>query len=111
MLSGIQPDNRLFPPASASQPAPGAEVPRLYCTCPSPKLHTACIFNHSLSPPAARSDDATLGLRRSRLPARTPAPQSCRAVDKINSVTIMVTNLSCEGRSWRRVKMRNKDKG
>src|SRR5262245_1870476 len=42
---------------------------------------------------------------------RHPTQQSGQAVDKIASVTIMVTNLFGEGRRWRRVKMRNKVKG
>jgi hypothetical protein len=40
--------------------------------CPSPKHHPACLFNDFLRPPAARSDDATLRLRRSQSPVRTP---------------------------------------
>src|SRR6266540_1849706 len=47
--------------------------------CPSPKLYPACIFNHFLRPPAARSDDAILRLRRSQSPVRTPAPASLSA--------------------------------
>src|SRR5215472_1462135 len=52
---------------------------RICVTCPSPKLHPACIFNHFLMPPAARSDDATLRLRRSQSPVRAPAAASLSA--------------------------------
>ena len=45
----------------------------------SPKLYPACIFNHFLRPPAARSDDATLRLRRSQSPVRTPVVASLSA--------------------------------
>src|SRR5262249_4088300 len=47
--------------------------------CPSPKPYPACIFNHFLRPPAARSDDATLRLRRSQSPVRTPVVASLSA--------------------------------
>jgi IS6 family transposase len=43
------------------------------------KTHPTCIFNHFLRPPAVRSDDATLQLRRSQSPVRTPAPASLSA--------------------------------
>src|SRR5215831_4807922 len=48
-------------------------------SCPSPKPYPACIFNHFLRPPAARSDDATLRLRRSQSPVRTPVVASLSA--------------------------------
>src|SRR5262245_63461411 len=47
--------------------------------CPSPKLYPACIFNYFLRPPAARSDDAILRLRRSQSPVRTPVVASLSA--------------------------------
>src|SRR5215471_19283828 len=47
--------------------------------CPPPKLYPACIFNHFLRPPAARSDGATLRLRRSQTSVRTTAPASLSA--------------------------------
>src|SRR5262245_20703005 len=43
------------------------------------KTHPTCIFNHFLRPPAARIDDATLRLRRSQSPVRTPVAASLSA--------------------------------
>src|SRR5215470_5532771 len=45
----------------------------------SPKLRPACVFNNFIKLPTARSDDATLRLRRSQSPVRTPVVASLSA--------------------------------